>query len=101
MLQSSRPSQEQSVQIYIGNIPPSKTEEELLALFSAFGGVASVQLIRERGTGKSRGFGFVEMPSEEEAHHAIAALSNSRYDGRLLRVNEARPANPRPPRDTW
>jgi RNA recognition motif-containing protein len=89
------------VQIYIGNLPASQTEKEVLTLFSAFGEVASLHLVRERETGKSRGFGFVEMPSEAEARQAIAALSNTPCGGRLLRVNEARPANPRPPRDTW
>ena len=88
-------------QIYVGNIPYSKTEQDLSELFSQFGEVTSVKFINDRETGRFRGFGFVEMPSATAAKSAIEKLENSDYDGRTLRVNEARPRQPRPPRDTW
>jgi RNA recognition motif-containing protein len=88
-------------QIYVGNIPYSKSEQDLNDLFSQFGEVSSVKFINDRDTGRFRGFGFVEMPSEDEAQKAIDKLENSDYDGRTLRVNVARPRQPRPPRDTW
>lgn len=88
-------------QIYVGNIPYSKTEEDLKSLFEQYGQVASVKYINDRETGRFRGFGFVEMNDANEAKEAIEALENYEYDGRALRVNEARPKQPRPPRDTW
>ncbi len=89
------------MQIYIGNLPAAVTEAETAALFTPFGAVVSVRLVHDPLSGKSRGFGFVEMASEEEAARAIAALANSSFGGKTLRVNTARPANPRPPCDTW
>ncbi len=88
-------------QIYVGNIPYSKSEQDLGELFSQYGKVTSVKFINDRETGRFRGFGFVEMPSDDEANQAIEKLENSSYDGRTLRVNVARPKQPRPPRDTW
>lgn len=88
-------------QIYVGNIPYGKTEEDLKALFEQYGPVASVKYINDRETGRFRGFGFVEMGDESEAKEAIKNLENHEYDGRNLRVNEARPKEPRAPRDTW
>lgn len=88
-------------QIYVGNIPYSKTEQDLNDLFAQFGEVTSVKFINDRETGRFRGFGFVEMTSADAAKEAIDSLENSNYDGRTLRVNEARPRQPRPPRDTW
>ncbi len=88
-------------QIYVGNIPYSKTEEDLKGLFEQYGQVTSVKYINDRETGRFRGFGFVEMDNDGEAKTAIEALENYEYDGRNLRVNEARPKEARPPRDTW
>lgn len=88
-------------QIYVGNIPYSKTEDDLKSLFEEYGQVTSVKYINDRETGRFRGFGFVEMSDDSEAKQAIEALENYEYDGRNLRVNEARPKAPRPPRDTW
>lgn len=75
--------------IYVGNLPFSATEDELKGLFAAHGEVQSIALITDRGTGRPRGFGFVEM-SEEGAASAIAALDGTELGGRNLRVNEAK-----------
>ncbi len=88
-------------QIYIGNIPFNKSEQDIVELFSKYGEVNSVKFINDRETGRFRGFGFVEMPSDDAAREAIENLENSDCEGRTLRVNEARPRQPRPPRDTW
>lgn len=77
--------------IYVGNLPYAVVEEELTQLFSAYGKVASVSVIRDRETGQSKGFGFVEMPVAEEAQAAIAGLNGTQHKGRQLNVNEARP----------
>jgi RNA recognition motif-containing protein len=79
------------VRIYVGNLPFSMREDELRALFEPHGAVASVDIIMERDTGRSRGFGFVEMSNDDEARTAIDALNDHEADGRPLRVNEARP----------
>jgi len=89
------------MQIYVGNIPLNVTEEELKSLFTNYGEVLSLNYINDRETGKFRGFAFVEMTIEAEALEAITALENSDYNGQILRVNEARPRQPRQPRDTW
>lgn len=86
-----------SKSIYVGNLPWSATEEEVQGLFAAHGKVLSVKLITDRETGRARGFGFVEM-DDADAAAAIEALDNSSYGGRTLRVNEARPREPRGPR---
>ncbi len=86
-----------SKSIYVGNLPWSATEEQVQELFSAHGNVISVKLITDRETGRARGFGFVEM-EDADAANAIEALDNSSYGGRTLRVNEARPREPRTPR---
>lgn len=78
--------------LYIGGIPYSTTEEELRELFAGAGGVESVAIIIDRITGRSRGFGFVEMNSEEEAQKAIEMFNGKEFGGRTLAVNEARPA---------
>ena len=83
--------------IYVGNLPWSATEEQIQGLFEAYGSVLSVKLISDRETGRARGFGFVEM-EDPEAAAAIEALGNSSFGGRTLRVNEARPKEPRSPR---
>ena len=79
--------------IYVGNLSFSATEEEIQALFEQHGEVESVKLITDRETGRARGFGFVEM--ESGADEAIAALDGTEVGGRSLRVNEAKPREPR------
>lgn len=76
--------------MYVGNLPFSSSEEDVRELFSQFGEVKSVAIITDRETGRSRGFGFVEMDSGP-ASEAIAALDGSDFGGRMLKVNEARP----------
>ncbi len=83
--------------IYVGNLPWSATEEQIQGLFQPYGNVLSVKLISDRETGRARGFGFVEM-EDPEAAAAIEALDNSSFGGRTLRVNEARPKEPKAPR---
>ncbi len=82
-----------SKKIYVGNLPFSATEDEIRELFAQFGTVQSVSLITDRDTGQPRGFAFVEM--DEGANEAIAALDQKDFGGRNLRVNEARPREPR------
>lgn len=77
--------------IYVGNLAFNTTEEELRSAFSAHGEVASVQVIMDRDTGRSKGFGFVEMPDKEQALAAIKNLHETELSGRKLNVNEARP----------
>lgn len=81
--------------IYVGGLPYSATEEQLSELFAAHGHVESARVITDKFTGQSRGFGFVEMTSAEEAKAAIAALNGTQMGGRTLTVNEARPQEPR------
>ena len=77
--------------IYVGNLSPEITEEELREAFEAFGPVESVNIITDRYTGHPRGFGFVEMPNKPEAQAAITGLNGNELKGRTLSVNEARP----------
>ena len=77
--------------LYVGNLSYSVDSSELEKMFSAHGTVASAQIISDRETGRSKGFGFVEMNSDAEAQAAIAALNGQESDGRSLTVNEARP----------
>ncbi len=81
--------------IYVGGLPYATTDSQLQDLFSPHGSVESVKIITDRFTGQSRGFGFVEMSSSEEANAAIQALNNTQLDGRTLVVNEARPQEAR------
>jgi RNA recognition motif-containing protein len=83
------------VNIYVGNLSWSCTNDDLMQLFSQHGTVARAQVILDRETGRSRGFGFVEMPNEPEAKTAVEALNNFNFQGRPLTVNEARPREPR------
>ncbi len=76
--------------LYVGNLPDSATEQNLSDKFAAFGTVKSVKLITDRDTGRSRGFGFIEMMSEAEALAAIDRLNGTDYEGRPMKVNEAR-----------
>jgi RNA recognition motif-containing protein len=88
--------------IYIGNLPFSATDQEVRDLFSEYGTVESVHLVTDRDTGRPRGFGFVEMETDEGAAEAIGALNGRDMEGRNLNVAEARPREPRPPRqDRW
>ena len=79
----------------MGNLPFSTTSGELEELFSKLGTVTSAQVITDRETGRSRGFGFVEMNSKAEGEAAIASLGGKEIDGRALTVNEAKPQEPR------
>jgi len=76
--------------LYVGNLPDSATEQDLSDKFAAYGIVKSVKLITDHDTGRTRGFGFIEMMSEAEAHAAIDGLNGSNYEGRPMKVNEAR-----------
>ena len=84
--------------IYVGNLVWECTNEDLIQLFQQHGTVKSAQVVMDRDTGRSRGFGFVEISNDEEADRAIAALNGFQYNGRDLTVNEAKPREPRPPR---
>ena len=77
--------------LYVGNLTFGVTDSDLLKLFEPFGSVESAQVIMDRETGRSKGFGFVEMGSDQEAQAAIQALSGKDHGGRALTVNEARP----------
>ena len=81
--------------IYVGNLSWGTTEDILRETFAQYGEVLSARIITDRDTGRSRGFGFVEMENEEEANAAIEALNGQMMDGRALTVNEARPRAPR------
>jgi RNA recognition motif-containing protein len=81
--------------IYVGNLPFRTSEDDLRQAFEAFGAVSSASIITDRETGRSRGFGFVEMPNGEEAQKAIESLNGSKFSGRDLTVNEARPRGAR------
>ena len=84
--------------LYVGNLPYSFRDSDLEGTFSQFGSVASAKVMMERDTGRSKGFGFVEMGSEAEAQAAIQGMNGQPLGGRSLVVNEARPMEPRPPR---
>lgn len=81
--------------IYVGNLSWNTDEEALREAFEEYGDVSSVAIIKDRETNRSRGFGFVEMPTESEARAAIAGLNGADFDGRNLTVNEARPREDR------
>ena len=80
----------QVISVYVGNLPYDTTEEQVVELFKPFGEVNRAALVKDRETGRPRGFGFVEMPNDDEARKAIEALSGKDYEGRPLTVNEAR-----------
>ena len=84
--------------IYVGGLSHDTTEDKLREAFAAHGAVESVAIITDRMTGRSRGFGFIEMADDAEAAAAIAALNGTQLDGRTLTVNEARPRTDRPGR---
>ena len=84
--------------LYVGNLPYSMTDEQLRETFAQAGDVTSVSVMIDRETGRSRGFAFVEMVSDEAAQAAIEKLNGQDFDGRKLVVNEAKPMAPRAPR---
>jgi len=81
--------------LYIGNLPFSATDDSLREMFGQAGRVESARIIRDQDTGRSKGFGFVEMSTEQEASDAIKKFNGAELDGRSLTVNEARPMAPR------
>jgi RNA recognition motif-containing protein len=87
-----------SMKLYVGNLPYTVAEEDLKELFATYGEVASVSLVTDRFSGQSKGFGFVEMPSNAEADQAIKSLNEQPFKGRNIKVNQAqdRPAGGRP-----
>ena len=85
--------------IFVGNLAFTTTDQELRACFEAYGTVDTVRIMTDRDTGRARGFGFVEMPNAMEANAAIAGLDGTALGGRALTVNEARPREERRPRD--
>ncbi len=86
------------MKLYVGNLPFSATEDELGDAFGEFGAVSSVKIINDRETGRSKGFGFVEMNNDEEAKAAMSNLDGKEFSGRNLKVNEAKPREERPSR---
>jgi RNA recognition motif-containing protein len=82
--------------LYVGNLSYKMSSSELEQLFSQFGTVASAEVIQDRETGRSRGFGFIEMSTDAEAQAAVNGLHDQEYMGRALTVNEARPKDSRP-----
>ena len=90
--------------IYVGGLPYSVTDERLRETFAVHGTVESARVIADKFSGESRGFGFVEMSTQDEAEKAIAALNNTELEGRTLTVNAAKPRGDRPRgggRDRW
>ena len=81
--------------LYVGGLPYAVTEDQLRELFSAHGTVESSTVITDRMTGRSKGFGFVEMSSQEEAQTAMDNINNTQMEGRSITVNEAKPREPR------
>jgi RNA recognition motif-containing protein len=86
------------MRIYIGNLKYSVTDDALRELFSEYGDVASADVIKDKFSGQSKGFGFVDMPDDSAAEQAISNLHDSLHDGRKLTVNQARPRTERSPR---
>jgi RNA recognition motif-containing protein len=87
--------------LYVGNLPYGVRDNDLADAFAAYGDVQSAKVMMERDTGRSKGFGFVEMGSDNEAQAAIDGLHGQNLGGRDLTVNVARPMAPRPPRDNF
>ena len=84
--------------LFVGNLPYSTTDQELNDMFTKFGKVLSAKVITDKYSGRSKGFGFVEMATDEEAQKAVEMWNGKELDGRTLTVNEARPMEPRAPR---
>ncbi len=87
--------------IYVGNLPWAISDDELRDLFSEFGEVSSASVIMDKFSGRSKGFGFVEMPNDSEAEAAIKAMNDKEMKGRNLRVNQAKPREDRPKRSRY
>ena len=87
--------------IYVGNLSFNSNDDDLAAIFSQYGEVASAKVILDRDTGRSRGFGFVEMNDDNAADQAIQGVNGQEIDGRTLNVNEARPREPRRGNSPW
>lgn len=87
--------------LYVGNLPYGTTEEAIKSAFSAAGTVVSVKIVMDKMTGRSRGFGFVDMDTDEAAMAAIEMMNGKEFEGRNLTVNEARPLEDRPPRTNF
>lgn len=87
--------------IYVGNLSFQLSEDALKELFSEFGSVDSAKIINDRETGRPKGFGFVEMPNQEEGQAAVSALDGKEVDGRNIKVNEAKPREDRPRRPRY
>ena len=83
------------MRIYVGNLSYSTSEEGLRAAFGEFGAVDTVDIIEDRNTGRSKGFGFIEMPSKDEAEKAITEMNGKEFMGRALKVNIAKPKTDR------
>ncbi|MBU0483336.1 MAG: RNA-binding protein [Proteobacteria bacterium] len=81
--------------IYLGQLPQSVTEEELMVMFSEFGEIASLNLVKDRFSGQSKGFGFLDMPNNSEADKAIKALNKSTLKGSEIKVNQAEQRRPK------
>ena len=81
--------------IYVGNLPYGINRDQLRDVFAAYGEVAAARIVTDRETGRSKGFGFVDMPNDDEARNAIEALNGNDIGGRKAVVNEARPREPR------
>jgi RNA recognition motif-containing protein len=90
------------MEIYVGNLSWSTSDQDLSDAFGAYGNVEKVSIISDRDSGRSKGFGFVTMNDADEANKAIEAMNGTDLGGRNLKVNEARPREDRPPRqDNW
>lgn len=87
-----------ATKLYVGGLPYSTQEDALSGLFAQAGNVTSAVVIMDKMSGRSKGFGFVEMSTEEEAQKAISMFNGNEFEGRKLTVNEARPMEARPPR---
>ena len=87
------------MKLYVGNLPFSTSNADLSEVFSSHGAVQSAEVVMDRETGRSRGFGFVEMPNDEEARRAIEEMDGADMGGRRINVNEARPRTERGPRN--
>jgi RNA recognition motif-containing protein len=86
------------VNIYVGNLSYEASEDEIRAAFEQHGEVSSVKVIKDRETGRSRGFAFIEMPDDEQGHAALESMNGYPMNGRALKVTEARPREDRGPR---
>jgi RNA recognition motif-containing protein len=87
------------MKLYVGNLPFSVTEESLKEVFSAYGDVEEVSIIMDKFSGRSKGFGFVTLSNDEAAQKAVAELNDKDFQGRPLKVSEAKPMEERPKRD--